>query len=286
MTPQNPGRGPDFILIGAMKCGTSTLAAQLAAQSGIFVTDPKEPNYFSDDPVFAKGPGWYARLFDGAAPGDILGEASTHYTKRPDYPLTLSRMQAALPAPRLIYMIRDPMQRLVSHYIHEWSQGVVSGTLAEAIERHPALVDYGLYGWQIAPYIDAYGASSVLLTSLERLKREPGPELARVAAHIGHDGPVLWHEEVTAQNVSAERVRRLPMQGLLVDNPVATLLRRTLVPNSVRNRIRAARQMADRPEIPDAARPALEARFAEDREMLAQAFPGDPSLDLAYPFAR
>ncbi len=286
MTIPGQATGPDFILIGAMKCGTSTLAAQLAAQSGIFVTDPKEPNYFSDDSVFAKGSGWYARLFAEAEPGDILGEASTHYTKRPDYPQTLPRMQAALPAPRLVYMIRNPMQRLVSHYIHEWSQGVLSSPLAEALDSHAALVDYGLYGWQIAPYVEAYGASSILLTSLERLKREPEQELKRVTAHIGFDGPVHWRDEIKAQNVSAERVRRLPLQGLLVDNPVATFLRRTLVPKSVRNRIRASRQIAERPEFPDQARPALEARFAEDRDLLAQYFPCDPSLDLAYPFVK
>ena len=47
---------PDYIVIGAMKCGTTTLAAQLGAQSGLFMTTPKEPNYFSDDDVFARGP--------------------------------------------------------------------------------------------------------------------------------------------------------------------------------------------------------------------------------------
>ncbi|NNF72213.1 MAG: sulfotransferase, partial [Rhodobacteraceae bacterium] len=97
-------KGPDFILIGAMKCGTSTLASQLGAQPGLFMTTPKEPNYFSDDAIFARGPDWYGGLFDGAGPGDLRGEASTHYTKRPDYPDTIARMKAAVPAPRLVYM--------------------------------------------------------------------------------------------------------------------------------------------------------------------------------------
>ena len=44
---------PDFLIVGAMKCGTSTLQAQLALQDGIFMTTPKEPNFFSDDAVFA-----------------------------------------------------------------------------------------------------------------------------------------------------------------------------------------------------------------------------------------
>lgn len=277
---------PDYILIGAMKCGTSTLAAQLGAQTGLFMTDPKEPNFFSDDDVFAKGADWYSALFDGAAPGDLKGEASTHYTKRPELPQTLDRMTAAIDQVKLVYMIRNPMARLVSHYIHEWSQGVLSGSLKEAVDHHTPLVDYGRYGWQIAPFIEAYGRDAVLLTSLERLKADQDGELARIAAHVGHPGPVAWVDEMAAENVSAERVRRLPLHGLIVDNPVATALRRILIPKAVRNRIREARQMKSRPELPDTAIPALEARFAEDREILAGFFPDDPSLTLAYPFLK
>lgn len=275
---------PDYVMIGAMKCGTSTLAAQLGAQPGVFMTDPKEPNFFSDDDVFAKGADWYASLFDGASEGDILGEASTHYTKRPELPHTLERMTDALSDLRLVYMIRNPMARLVSHYIHEWSQGVLSVPLEEALKSHGPLVDYGRYGWQVAPFIEAYGRESVLLTSLERLKSDQDGELARIAAHIGHGGPVQWVDDMATENVSSERVRRLPLHGLIVDNPVATALRRVLVPKAIRTRIRNARQMKSRPELPLAAVPGLEARFAEDRKLLSGFFPGDPSLELAYPF--
>jgi hypothetical protein len=275
---------PAFIIIGAMKCATSTLAAQLGAQPGLFMTDPKEPNYFSDDPVFARGPEWYASLFAGAAAGDIKGEASTHYTKMPTYPATLDRMKAALPELRLVYMIRNPIPRIVSHYIHEWSQGVVAGSLEDALTSMPELVDYGRYGWQIAPFVEAYGRDAILLTSLERLKLDQTAELARVAGHLGHTGPTAWVEDLSEQNVSADRVRRLPLQGLIVDNPVATALRRVLVPKALRTRIRNARKMPDRPQIPDHMLPGLQARFAEDRKLLTEFFPEDPTLDLAYPF--
>jgi Sulfotransferase domain len=277
-------KGPDFILIGAMKCGTSTLASQLGAQPGLFMTTPKEPNYFSDDAVFARGPDWYGALFDGAGPGDLRGEASTHYTKRPDYPDTITRMKAAVPAPRLVYMIRDPMVRLVSHYLHALSENWTSESLGRALETVPQLVGYGCYGWQIAPFVEAFGRDAVLLTSLERQKADPDGELARIAAHLGHDGPVQWRADLGVQNMSAQRVRKLPLHGLLVDNPVATALRRALVPKALRTRIRDARRMTVRPSLPDAARPALAARFAEDRAALAAFFPGDPSLTLAYPF--
>ena len=88
-------RLPDFLIIGAMKSGTSTLQAQLAVQPGLFMTTPKEPNFFSDDDIYAKGIDWYRSLFDAAAAGDLKGEASTHYTKLPDYPDTVTRLAAS-----------------------------------------------------------------------------------------------------------------------------------------------------------------------------------------------
>ena len=149
---------PDFLIIGAMKCGTSTLQAQLAHQPGVFMTTPKEPNYFSDDPVFARGQAWYEELFSEAAPDDLKGEASTHYTKLPTYPETLDRMRRVLTAPRLVYMIRDPVVRAISHYIHGWSEGRFGPDATETFRQTPEIAEYGCYGMQIAPYIEAYGA--------------------------------------------------------------------------------------------------------------------------------
>jgi hypothetical protein len=279
----DPAR-PDFVVIGAMKCGTTTLAAQLAAQAGVFVTDPKEPNFFSDDEIWARGAGWYAGLFEAAGPGELRGEASTHYTKLPTHPRTLERMGQVWEAPpRLIYMIRDPVARAVSHYIHGWSRDELTGPLEAAVVAHPELVEYGCYGMQVAPYVEAYGAGSVLLTSLEAMKADPHAEMARIGAFLGRD--LAWIADLEARNVSSERARRLPLHGLLVGNPVATALRRALVPKALRSRIRRARTLQERPELPASSRAAMEARFLEDRETLARLFPGHPALEQCYPFA-
>lgn len=276
---------PQFLIIGAMKCGTTTLQAQLAAQPGIFMTTPKEPNFFSDDAVFARGMGWYRGLFAGARPGDLRGEASTHYTKRPTHPDTLDRLRPHCPDLRLIYMIRNPVQRAVSHYIHEWSEGRMGPDPVAEFDRHPEMVDYGRYGFQIAPWIDAYGADAVMLTSLEQLTADPQAELTRLARHIGLEG-ALWQDDLGAQNVSAERVRRIPFENILIYNPVATALRRVLVPKGLRSAIRNARKIKARPQLPTSLRARLERQFLEDRAELARLFPGHAALDLCYPFAR
>lgn len=276
--------GPDFILVGAMKCGTTTLAAQLDQQAGVFITKPKEPNYFSDDAVFANGPDWYSALFAEAAEGDLKGEASTHYTKLPTYPETVARMKAALPELRLIYMIRDPMVRAVSHYIHEWTEGRMGADAAKALVGAPEVIEYGCYGKQIAPYLEAYGPQNVFLTSLEQIKADPDAEFERIASFLGLEG-AAWVHDLPAQNVSKARARKLPMQKLLVDNPVATTLRRNLVPKSVRNWIREGRTMQERPEIPEDVQAQMRARFLADRAVLAEQFQGHAALDLCYPFA-
>ena len=210
---------PDFIIIGAMKCGTSTLATQLGLQDGVFITTPKEPNFFSDDPVHARGLGWYSSLFDAAASGDLKGEASTHYTKLATHPDAAARMAAVLDNPKLVYLIRDPVARLVSHYMHEWSMGMIRGPLDAALDDHPELVDYSLYARQIGPYVTHFGAERIHVISLETMQAAPQKTLEDVCAHLGYDGRPVWQADHGRENASAERVRRFPFHGLVFDNP-------------------------------------------------------------------
>lgn len=275
---------PDFIIIGAMKCGTSTLQAQLAAQDGVFMTTPKEPNFFSNDEIFRQGPGWYEALFDAAQSGDIKGEASTHYTKLPTYPETLARMKPLLPNLRLVYMIRNPLQRAVSHYIHEWSEARMTADLLAAFETRPELISYGSYGMQIAPYVEAYGIDNIHLTSLEQIKADPEGEFTRIARFLGLGPIAAWNHDLAPQNVSAARARSIPFQDFLINNPAARALRHALVPKSVRIWIRKSRTMQDRPTLPDDLQEKLTATFVQDRAELVRHFPDHPALTACYPF--
>ena len=274
---------PDFLIIGAMKCGTSTLQAQLAAQPGVFMTTPKEPNFFSDDAVWARGLGWYESLFAGAPPGSLKGEASTHYTKLPTYPDCLDRLASVLPAPKLIYMIRNPVARMVSHYIHDRTLGRMPCDVTAALQAHPELVAYSRYAMQIAPYAERFGAERVLLVSLERLEAEPQAELERVGAFLGLAAP-LWQEDLARLNASAERIRRLPLHELVMGNPVATALRRALVPQGMRDALKRRLQIRERPRLPDALVRRLEDEFAEDYARLRALFPGQHHVGASYSF--
>ncbi|MCA8889132.1 MAG: sulfotransferase [Parvularculaceae bacterium] len=260
---------PDFVIIGAMKCGTSTLHAQLAAQPGFFMSEPKEPNFFSDDDVYAKGEDWYRGLFAEAPAGAIRGESSTHYTKLPTYPHTVERLAALIPDAKFIYVMRQPVERLVSHYIHEWTQGVIKCPLDEAVEKHPELVAFSRYADQLDPFIGRFGAARILPVFFERMTAEPDEELQRIGAFLGAPQPLDWKTDLGAQNISSERIRKFPGYSLIVDNPLATFLRRALVPKSLRDRVKSNLQMRERPQLSPDGKTRLEEIFNADLARLS-----------------
>lgn len=250
---------PDFIIIGAMKCATTTLHDQLAAQPGTFMSEPKEPNFFSDDGVYARGEAWYASLFAAAPPGAVRGESSTHYTKLPTHPRSVERMARLLPGARLIYIMREPIQRLVSQYIHEWTMRNTAAPIDRAIDELPALVDYGRYAMQLRPYLETYGPERILPVFFERLTAHPQPELERIARFIGLEGPVRWDAESARSNASSRRLRRSTLRDAVVYAPVLGAIRRGVVPKGVRERVKSLWTMRDRPALS----PAVAARLRE-----------------------
>lgn len=268
MTSSASTRLPDFVIIGAMKAATSTLQEQLALQPGIFMSHPKEPNFFSDDAQFAKGIGWYSRLFVADGGVQLVGEASTHYTKLPTYPRAVPRLKLFLPDARFIYVMRHPVDRLISHYIHEWSMGVYHYPITEAVERHPELVAYGLYAMQLRPYLETFGTDSVLPVFFERLVREPQSELERVCRFIGYRGKPHWSYDLKPSNVSSERIRRFPLYAALIDSVPATWLRRRVIPQAWRDAVKSRLTMKARPVLSEQLRLALEREFDRDLAQL------------------
>ena len=170
-------RKPDFIIIGAMKCATTSLHDQLAAHPGIHMSVPKEPNFFSDAEQWGRGLDWYWDLFAGAKDGDLCGESSTHYTKLPKHDKVIDRLAEHVPDAKFVYVMRHPIDRLVSHYIHEWTQRVIEQPIKEAIDAHPNMVEFGMYARQLRPYVERFGRERILPVFFDRLRKHPQAEL-------------------------------------------------------------------------------------------------------------
>lgn len=276
-------RLPSFFIIGAMKSATSTLHNQLAVQPSIFMSMPKEPNFFSDDASYAQGIDWYQSLFSGAKEGDICGESSTHYTKLPDYPKTISRLKLLIPQPKFIYVMRHPIERLVSHYIHLWSESDVSCDINQAIDQCPELINYSCYGRQLLPYFEYFGSESVLPVFFHSLKHNPAETLVQVGEFIGAPEPLLWDDRLLPDNVSQQRIRKFAGYRVLVESAVMTRLRRQLVPQSWRDKFKGRLRMRERPLIDNNQRRKLEKIFDRDLAALSQWLGFCPSCEQFYP---
>ncbi len=222
---------PDFIVIGAMKSATTTLHEQLSRQPGVWMSRPKEPNFFSDDAIYAQGLSWYSSLFREAGPSDVRGESSTHYSKLPRHPRTVERMVRHLPRLKLIYLMRHPIDRLISQYVHELTAGRIRAGLSETLERHPEMVDYSRYAMQLQPYLDVYGFENVLPVFFSRLINHCQGALERIGRFLEIPGVLNWDWTLEPQNQGKDRLRPSPIRERLVQAPVLSALRKRVIPN-------------------------------------------------------
>jgi Sulfotransferase family len=190
---------PDLIVIGAMKCGTSALHEYLAAHPAICMARQKEVNFFNgpdcpppgDDSSWwrtgqwHRGVDWYADQFDASAP--LRGEASPAYTS-PDSPEAPPRMASVVPEVRLLYLVRDPLDRALSQYAHHRRDGAEPRDVWEALlDPDSQYVARSRYFERLRPYLRAFDREQVHVVVRERLLTDRCRELARVYAHVGAD---------------------------------------------------------------------------------------------------
>ena len=214
-----------------------------------------------------------------------MGEASTHYTKLPTYKGVAARAKLGAPDASIIYIIRNPFERIISHYMHEWTMGEFKQSLDEHIEINPEMVDYSMYSQQLEPWIEAYGKNRIYLTSLEAMNKEPDRILRAVAEFIGLESEVAWDNEQDSVNAGSQRFRKLPLHGIIFANPIAEVLRRTLVPKTVRDFLKKRRSLSERPEIRLDLVEKLKPYFEEDYRKLCLMFPENQDIKYSFHFA-
>src|SRR5919108_5987197 len=110
---------PNLIIIGAQKCGTSALHHYLGLHPDIFMSHEKELNFFMQRKNWDKGRAWYESMFPCNA--TVRGEASPGYTDYPTEPRVAERMHSLIPDAKLIYIVRHPIERMISQYVHQRS---------------------------------------------------------------------------------------------------------------------------------------------------------------------
>ena len=176
---------PTFVIIGAMKCGTTSLHQYLDEHPEVCMPREKETNFFVAEKNFQRGLAWYESLFD--RPARACGEASPNYSKSCFFPGVPERMHGVLPAARLIYLVRDPLARMTSQYLHLVARGQEQRPLAEALgERDNNLyLPLSKYHAELSRFLDWYPLNHVLVLTAESLKSERHSALRRVLEFIG-----------------------------------------------------------------------------------------------------
>lgn len=193
----------DFMIIGAQKCGTSTLFEALKDHPELIPCREKEPHFFSTCQDWrAELPRYHALYPEGPA-GGLRFEGSTSYTFHPHRkPALWEDLYAYNPALRFIYVVRRPVDRLVSAYMHHVLRGYTSAPPEEAILGKALYLDVTRYATQIRPFIARFGRERVLLLEFDDLVKRQGETLAEVAAFLGIDGSHLASRPPVHNNAS------------------------------------------------------------------------------------
>jgi hypothetical protein len=239
------GRDPDFLLIGSMKSGSTTLFEYLSRHPQVFTCRPKEPQYFSREEVNRRGIDWYRSLFAAASPDQICGEASTCYTRWPHFGDVAGRIAASLPGARLIFIMRNPVDRAYSHYRHLMQERDKLGepvlSFQAALEQIPEIIDTCLYLKQVEQYLAHFPRERFFFLTLEELRAEPEQVLRKLQGFLGLDHFDLVTKKAVAANpagASLERRHRIQLINRIRGTLGLSFLV-DLVPKSYRRRIRA-----------------------------------------------
>ncbi len=241
---------PNFLVIGAMKCATTSLCDIFAAHPQMFVSAPKEPDFFCDDAVFQRGWAWYESLFVGAKGRVAVGEGSTGYTKQKLHPDAVQRVAKHLPDLRLIYIVRHPLKRIESHWLHLIACGENVPPLREALQKWPHIVDTSLYWKQIDAYRRHYPDDRLLVLFFEDFVRHPGVVIKRCYEFLGVDPKIAVADPSKPAHVSATMMVDMPIIGVLKKIPLAATLR-NMAPHLARKVTDSFRRpLPERPEWP------------------------------------
>lgn len=196
MTVETEAFPPQLFLIGAQKAGTTTLAYLLDQHPDIAVSNPKEPDFFSQH--YDKGLDWYRRCFPAVLPR-LLVDASTGYTMASvgaaegqggtnDVSVVPRRIKAHSPDARFVYVLRDPVDRTISAYQHDRRAGrLANSTLREAVAASPFYTDVSRYHRQFALYAAVFPRERFLFIEFGELTRDPVQVARRCIEFAGQD---------------------------------------------------------------------------------------------------
>ncbi len=211
---------PNLIVIGAQKCGTSGLHYYLGLHPEISISSPKELNFFIAERNWPRGVDWYRARFDPAAA--VRVEASPNYTAYPQHKGVPERMAEVVPDARLLYIVRDPIDRIAAHWVHNYSKGRHHGQLEAILKPNTSYIDRSRYAMQLERFLAVYPREQVLVLENEDLRARRAETLRKVFEFAGAD-PGFTDRRFASVRHKTDRKTRLSPLGERIENrhPVA-----------------------------------------------------------------
>lgn len=243
---------PNVVVIGGHKCGTTALYQRFASHPDCAVCrDLKEPHFFVDEgPVpignWRRGVEWYSGLFDEAR---IVADVCPSYAAWPLYPGVAERARAVVPDASIVYLVRDPIDRIVSHWMHWRARGYDRRPLDEAVLDPDPQNEYlpaSRYGSQLSRWLDQFPGERVLVLHQRQLA-------------AGDDG-LLWERLGVAPPPPGD-TERWNVSGGLTESTVLDRLPKPLRGIAPR---RVRRRPIERPAVAPETRARLRELLSED----------------------
>lgn len=224
---------PTFLLVGAMKCGTTSLYTALDRLPGVGFTRDKEPGFLADraldrDALVAA----YRDAYPD--PTRVRGDASTDYAKFPQVRGVPERAADLLGEVPILYVVRDPIARIRSHWRHLVVSGRTGLPLEQAIVDIRRLVDVSRYATQVDAWAAHHPVERILVLHLRELTRDHTPTMERVAVHLGMDGLPPVPDELPRENARSTQLREGTLSSRVADTPWYRLRLREHIPQRVR----------------------------------------------------
>jgi hypothetical protein len=197
---------PNLIIIGGLKCGTTSIHHYLGLHPEIQMSKPKELNFFVEELNWDLGMDWYRARFDDRF--GVRGESSPHYTNLPRFTGVAERIERHCPDAKLLYMVRDPINRVLSHWVHATGAGYESGEMDEVLSRPDcAYVQRSMYWMQLQPYLERFEHDRIEVITAEELQDDRKGTMRNAFRYAGVD------EDFTHEQFDREWEKSSAKQG-------------------------------------------------------------------------
>jgi hypothetical protein len=276
---------PNLIIIGGLKCGTTSIHHYLGLHPEIHMSKPKELNFFARELNWDLGLDWYASRFDDRF--EVRGESSPHYTNLPRFEGVPQRIKENCPDARLLYMVRDPIKRILSHWVHATGAGYETRELVPTLSQpDSSYLQRSLYWMQLQPYLELFDRDQIEVIAQEELQGEREETMRKAFRFAGVDETFTSEQfDREWEKSSAKQGDKYQVMEKLVKLPGLRSFDRNFdrLPESLRWIVEKVvhdpeKPPAPKPKLPDDLFETLRGRFGADvaglQELAGREFPG------------